>query len=151
MDSVLKTVLSEPEVLKKLPSGVKQLVEGSLLGAQVAGSVTEPLVSQAPETIVKTSSFLFDQRFLVTFLLLAWAIFLIVNNFVSSDTQQREKLKYVNDVLFGSYGLLPTLIIVWIGLTLVVTLVPALVNSLPKFIEILKTASEIAAKTLIKK
>lgn len=74
-------------------------------------------------------------RTIVTVIVILWGISLIVLDFTEVDEKSKEKIKNTNSVIMGGMGVIPTLLILWIGIFLVImayNIVPMIKSGVPK-------------------
>lgn len=156
MDTIVEILANNPQILKEFPTKARGALE-NIVTSKVAQSLAQSQAIAPPSVdesvvndIIDTSSSIFNSRVIITFILLAWAIFLIVMNFVSQDQSRKEQLNTINTTLFGYFGIIPIIILIWIGSAITVSIVPALVKTLPKFTDIFKSITTVLAESLVK-
>lgn len=103
-------------------SASRKLAEAS---AEIASS---PVLTESFSTI----STLNNSKYVITVVLIIWAVSLIVFEYVSNDPKQKEHLNYINATLLGNGGVLPMIFTLWIIVLGITIIIPSLVTVTPK-------------------
>jgi hypothetical protein len=70
------------------------------------------------------------------FLIILWAITTIIARFYLEDEEKKKDIEFVNTTLFGNIGVIPTISSIWLVSVLIISLVPALLQALPKLTDV---------------
>lgn len=92
-----------------------------------------PVLSDSISSMSKT----FRWRNVIIIGLLLWAVFVILMRIFIPDEKVKEHVEKTNDLLFGGVGIFPLIGMIWLGTLLIVTVVPAILATTPKFENVL--------------
>lgn len=70
------------------------------------------------------------------FLIILWAVTTIIARFYLEDEEKKKDIEFVNTTLFGNIGVIPTISSIWLVSVLIISLVPALLQALPKLTDV---------------
>lgn len=70
------------------------------------------------------------------FLIILWAATTIIARFYIEDEEKKKDIEFVNTTLFGNIGVIPTISSIWLVSVLIISLVPALLQALPKLTDV---------------
>jgi len=130
---------SLPPTYSSFPSPTGASPRGSLLPTtylDIPGNLPVTNIDQATVT-----SKYFRVGYIVTFIIIAWALINIIYNLTVTDKEKKDKLRGVHWILFGSSGMIPLLMTIWALLLIFMVLLPfidsavTVTNKLPDFMD----------------
>lgn len=81
---------------------------------------------------IESVKYLFEIKNIIIIGLIIWGLAIIVTRFFIKEESVKEDISFVNNVLLGNIGIIPLITSVWLISVLGVTMIPILVNVLPK-------------------
>lgn len=142
IDKVFKFIDENKDILSTLSSFVPSQ-------NQAAGSVTT-LVPIIPDPVaesikelsspanvsgsVESLSFFLKMKNIFIIVVILWAITAIIARFTMEDENRKKDIEYVQTTLFGNTGVIPIILTVWIISVLMVSLIPVLIDTVPKLV-----------------
>lgn len=163
ISNLLASFGTDPSKLLEGLSNPSELVGGlvdTAKGALGASPIPSPFPSatSAPGEMVKGSLTnvvnLNNIQYVIISFLIVWAAVLIGIRFSSLDTETKDNVKYMHEVLMGGIGMIPAILLVVTLVIVVTTVIPAIVTVTPSLSTFLNNASGMigtAVKSIAKK
>ena len=151
---------TQPPTLAPPQPVIQQSVFSSLTEPQTSMSAVNILSSQENiESTVSSLTTFVRLKNVFIFLIILWAITTIIARFYLEDEEKKKDVEFVNNTLFGNIGVIPTISSIWLVSVLIISLVPALLQALPKisdvsgkiggaFVDVIKRIPELVLKSV---
>ena len=141
----LLSSLTEP-----IQQQIKDSVGGNLenlknAGQNVVESVENTITQKAPvlSDSLNSISKTYRWRNIIIVIVLLWAIFMILSRIFIKNEEVKKQIEDSHSLLFGQTGILMTIMYVWIGAIIIVTLVPAVMAITPKLENVLGSVNNV--------
>ncbi len=128
----MKFLGSNPETTSKLTD-----LAGTLTDKAAKIFTSSPTIPITPSGIttkiitpMSTNTSLNAVKIIITLILIGWAIFMIVSRFTIKDPETKDNYNYINTILFGSLGIIPMILCVWLIILLLITILPQISHTL---------------------
>lgn len=137
---ILETLKNVPSLLKdKIPNmNIPRVVESVPMYVPQTPSIANVDVSSSMESIKE----FFDYKMIITLVLVVWALFLIISQFMIKDKDTKENIKNTHEILLGNVGIIPLILLIWMVSIIMITIIPVITKSLPKIGSITSAISD---------
>lgn len=101
------------------------------------------------ETVASTIdglSYLNNIKIILIVVFVTWALGLIISRFLIKNEKTKKDLEFTHNIIFGSTGVIPFAISIWVAILTVVILIPILTGVLPKMGTFLDTFTNLIPK-----
>ena len=143
IDKVFKFIDENKDILSTLSSFVpSQNNAAESASTRVSPIMPDPVSESirelsSPANVsgsVESLSFFLRMKNIFIIVVVLWAITAIIARFTMEDETKKKDIEYVQNTLFGNIGVIPIILSVWIISVLMVSLVPVLVDTVPKLV-----------------
>lgn len=155
IQNLLKYAQKNPELLSKAMSFVENNADIIKAAPALANtvqnvmsptsmSVTEPVQAVVSESLqnvgqadniaetINAVNTLFNLKYIIIGIIVCWAIVIIAVRYSAKTEEAKKDIEFINTTLFGNNGVVPIILSIWVISLLAVTLLPALIDVLPK-------------------
>lgn len=143
IDKVFKFIDENKDILSTLSSFVPSQNNAAESASTLVAPIMPDPVSESirelssPANVsgsVESLSFFLRMKNIFIIVVVLWAITAIIARFTMEDETKKKDIEYVQNTLFGNIGVIPIILSVWIISVLMVSLVPVLVDTVPKLV-----------------